>query len=307
MWLALAVLGCNGDKTETTDTDPGTPHTGRTGSGIEEVTDLFEQDLVDDVDILWVVDADWDEGMDGIDAGLDLIEETLLLNDVDWRMGVLDSTDQNQQFGLIGTKWQAYPTPNGAFVLGFPGPESKVYEGVYTAFELRKDNEANEEFLRSSAELYVLVVTDRNDDSRTGDLDTKDWKDWFSVLEPSNARRLGVVTVSSKVPYWEERAVDASVRTSATNLPKVLDEMILEAIRLETSFTLSQVPSVVPPTIEVIYKDHPTVYNLDQDYTYDAATNTITFKRVRPPDTSIVRVKYPVGGIPTPTETGATE
>ncbi|MCB9696892.1 MAG: hypothetical protein H6738_08965 [Alphaproteobacteria bacterium] len=304
MWLVLAI-GCSGNDDGSTHSAVTVP-TGDTGPLDNTVTDLFEQDLVNEVDILWMVDSDWDAGNNALGPGIDRIDETLLLNDVDWRMGVLDTTASGADWGVIGAKWQSWPTPGNVFRFGPSGPGSRVRQTLFTTFGVKKDHPENEDFLRSSADLYVLVVTDRRDESSAGGVSDAQWNEWFTTLEPSEQKRMGVVTVAAEEKYWKKLAVDADVRYGA-GLDKIYDDMILDAIHLKTTFQLSQVPLKPPKKVEVIYRDHATVYRLDRDYTWDTETNSFTFRTVRPPDTSIIRVTYDVGTGETLTGTGTTE
>lgn len=302
MWLALAI-GCSGG--DGSSHSAATTPTADTGPFVQSVTDLFEQDLVNEVDILWMVDSDWDQGNDALGPGIDRIDETLLLNDVSWRMGVLDTTEGGVDWGVIGAKWQTWPTPNNAFRFGPSGPGSRVRQTLFTTFGVKKDHPENEDFLRSSADLYVLVVTDRRDESSASGVTDAQWDEWFTTLEPSEEKRMGVVTTSSEEKYWKKLAVDAPVRYGA-GLDKIYDEMILDAIHLKTTFQLTQTPMKPPKKVEVIYRDHPTVYRLERDYTWDSETNSFTFRTVRPPDTSIIRVTYDVWTGDTVTETEPT-
>ena len=196
--------------------------------------------------------------------------------------------------------------PGNVFRFGPSGPGSRVRQTLFTTFGVKKDHPENEDFLRSSADLYVLVVTDRRDESSAGGVSDAQWNEWFTTLEPSEQKRMGVVTVAAEEKYWKKLAVDADVRYGA-GLDKIYDDMILDAIHLKTTFQLSQVPLKPPKKVEVIYRDHATVYRLDRDYTWDTETNSFTFRTVRPPDTSIIRVTYDVGTGETLTGTGTTE
>lgn len=304
MWLALVVIGCSGTDGSTHSTPP--VPTGDTGPQTSTITDLFQQQLVKEVDILWVIDTGWGTGLDALDPALDRIDQTLLLNDVDWRMGVLDSTEGGPEWGLIGAKWDTWPSPSNAFRFGPTGPGSRVRQTLYVALEAKKNEPQNDGFLRSSAELYTLVVTDGVDESSTEEVTDAQWNKWYTTLEPSASTRMGVVTVLDQESYWEGLAVNASVRSGA-GLDKILDEMILEAIHLKTSFQLTRTPTRPPRKVEVIYRDHATVYHLNRDYEYDDATRTIAFRTIRPPDTSLIRVTYdvdPTATVPT-SDTGS--
>ncbi|MCA9492016.1 MAG: hypothetical protein KC621_18915 [Myxococcales bacterium] len=305
MWLALAI-GCSGTDGSTHSAVP--VPTADTGPYVDMVTDLFTQELVNEVDILWMVDSDWNTGNSALGPGMDRIDETLLLNDVSWRMGVIDTTASGIDWGVIGAKWQTWPTPNNVFRFGPSGPGSRVRQTLFTAFDLKKDNPENEDFLRSTADLYVLVVTDRRDESSVSGVSDDQWNDWFAALEPSEEKRMGVVTVATEEKYWKKLAVNADVRYGAA-LDRIYDEMILDAIHLKTTFQLTQTPTKPPRKVEVIHRDHATVYRIDRDYTWDSETNSFTFRTVRPPDESIIRVTYEVWNGPlteTQTETPTT-
>jgi hypothetical protein len=294
MVIATWLLGCNGDDT-TTPPEHSTPIE---DTGPELVTDLFAQDMITPVDILWVLDRDFDL-VGNLPDAIDPMWEVLLLADPSWQMGVLDASAGGNRYALLTKVWGSWPPPNGAFTVGTPAEAARFDETVYSALALRSNAPENKEFRRSGASLYTVYVTEAEDASDREVVSVRDFADWYASL--SSTARIGVITSSDGRNYWRDRTVGASIFEVGSEKAAVRGA-ILEAIGLEVTFELTNTPSEPPREVEVIYRDHATIYELDQDYTWSAPDNTISFKRVIPPPDSTVRVIYALdGATPAPT------
>lgn len=286
MLVAAWWLGCSGDK-DTTVPD----HTGTTeDTGPEQVTELFPQDMISPVDILWVLDGTWDF-TDGLSDAIDPMWEVLLLADPSWQMGVLDATASGSRYALLTKQWSTWPPPNNAFSVSNGTLAPRFDETLYSALELRGTNVANKDFLRSGASLYTIYVTDADEDaSATDTITRRDFLSWYEGLRED--ARIAVITDAGNQRYWKDRTVGASTFVAGNNEKVVVRDAILEAVGLQTKFVLEHEPMEPPTTVEVIYRDHATEYELDTDYAYDPVSREIAFKKVIPPPDSVVRVRF---------------
>lgn len=292
--LALALVACGNDDDTATDTDTDTQEPVDTDSPLVE--DVFPQDLITPVDILWLVDPGWEEGMANLEEAIDEGYETLLLADPDWRFGLLDATidPQTSQFGLIGSKYETWPPPSSAFDFGAPDGPPRVRDTLYAALELRRDHEQNVEFLRSDAHLYVLVYTDREDASADAELTRPEWRTWFEALQPSDSKRLGALVHDDVRGYWDNQLVgDATVYTA--NKPgdfrKGVPAMLREAMGQRTEFTLTHLPTAPIAEVKVVYREHQQIFE-EGEYSFSTSTNAIVFEDFVPPVGSEVHVSY---------------
>lgn len=274
---AAAFSGDCGTTTTTTDTGP------------DYVSDLFEQTQVSPVDVLWVLDGHSEVTKD-LTALVDPMWEVMLLADPDWKMGVLDATVTNNNFALLSAKWFTWPPPANAFRVSTGSADPRLRQVVYSAFELRGQTPQNKDFLRSGSHLYVLYVTDRADASDNEVVNERDYVQWLedNVTDP----RVGVITDSDHRRDYEDLVLGGGSVFLDRDPAAAVRGALLEAIGLETSFTLTREPLDPPDSVEVIYRNHADVYTLDRDYTWDRPSRTLTFKRVIPPPGSVVRVTY---------------
>lgn len=296
MWLALALLACSGDDetTDTTTADTGVPY----------VEDVFVQAVKPKVDILWLVDAAWDEELD--EPVVESAIETLLLAGTDYRMGVLDVTETGSEKGLILKKWESWPTPAGAFSLGTAGGPPLVREAVYTALELRKEVAQNKDFRRTDAHLYLLVFTESDDASDDDPIGRRDWLDWARALN-SDSVRLGAITTGAAAGSWSALSEDLGepgVIFEAGSFRRGVDTLMRDAIGQRTTFALTQTPSEPPTEVVVVVRERPETFEVDDDVVYDPTANTVTFSQYVPPPGAEIRVRYRVDApvVTTPTD-----
>lgn len=298
-WLGLGLsllVACSGgdDKTPPKDTSPDGP---------QPITDTWSQELISPVDILWVVDGGWSEGLDALDRDLENdVFELLLLADPSWKMGLTDATQMGSKFGVISPQWTTWPGPD-PFETPQQSDKPRIREAIHMALELRKDTPPNSEFIRSDAHLYVVVFTNSEDKSEdpTGETTTgtpssaiseSDFVKWFGDFQPSDSKRLSVVTDSSKVEYWSEKVLGGGIVTEVGSFRTALRTIVLDAMGQKTVFTLTTVPAEPPEVASVTYREKRTDYALGQDFDYDPIANTISFIDVIPPRDSVISVTY---------------
>jgi hypothetical protein len=306
--LALVLGACNGGK------DTQTGDTGPTTTAPSEVTDTWTQTLSGPVDILWVLDRGWTSGLAALDRDtLDDEFELFLLSDANWKFGVLDATAEGSDFGLITPQFSAWPAPDPFGTKAAEGP-SRVREVIHLALELRKDANDNQDFIRSDAGLYVVVFTDGKDESEnpgtgtgvTSQISQDDFDVWFRDFQPSDYKKLSVITTGDGTNYWSKHLQGGGILEETGSFRKAIQGVFLDAIGQKVTFPLSQVPADPPATARVTYREHATDYVIDADYAYDPVSNSITFLKVIPEVNSTISVTYlPSGDLaPTGTTTG---
>jgi hypothetical protein len=293
--LAMAMAAAAGTFAACSDGD-GTPtDTAPTDPGPVEVTDLLPQTVHDPVEILFVLDPGWEEGLlELTQQVLDNGFETLLLADPAWRVAMLDATASGNSFGLLGPKFETWPFPTNVFQVPGASGTPKVREAIYTALELRKEQESNVGFLRAESDLYILVFTNREDatDNIDDGITKRAFEDWLDGFEGSNSVRIGALTTSQREDYWKERAYGGGEVFVGASIRRGLEVLLRDAIGQKTVFTLNYTPTEIPAVIDVIYRDHRTEYLVEQDYLYDPETRQISFIDVVPRVDSVVRVIY---------------
>lgn len=302
MWALLLplslALGVGGGCHKSDPADVDVHEIENVSIGATQVTDEIPQTLTTPVDILVVLDGSWDGLFNGLElndnAALDNGFQALLLADPNWRIGILDSTTSGQAFGIIRLKFETFPYPSAAFRAPNPSGPPESRQAVYTALQLRGELAANADFIRPDAHLYVMVLTD-NEDASDDDADAVTrpaFKSWFDDFTPSKSKRLGVYTTAAHADYWKERTLGGGTVFSGTSWLKGMETMFLDAIGQKKEFPLKYTPREVPETVQVLYRDHTTDYVIDDDYTYDAETNAITFLTEVPPVKSSVLITY---------------
>ncbi len=289
MWMALLLAACSGDDEPTPTPTADTATT----TAPQLVQDVFIQTIVTPLDILWVVDGTWTDGLTALDEALDDGMETLLLADPNWRMGVLAAdTSSNQTRGVIRSVFESWPLPptQDPFSVSSAGPP-RVREAIWTAFEERL--EKNEEFLRPEADLYVLVYTDREDQTVDDVISELDFVEWFEALELSQDKRIGVLTTSDTGPAWRQITnTTGGTVFEAGGFKRGLETLLLDAMRQEKEFRLSRIPAAPPEEVIVVVRERGTVYEIDDDYTYLPDSNKIAFDRYVPPPGAQIRIEY---------------
>jgi hypothetical protein len=301
----------------TNGNDDGTGHTGDTEPEVVEVTDSWTQTLTSPVDILWVVDSGWTEALDTIDRDmLDKVFELLLIADPSWKMGIIESTNQGADFGVIDKQWSTWPGPD-PFEAKTPEGPPRIRESIHMALELRRDHPQTEEFIRSDAHLYVVVLSNSVDESTeptgtetgpTTAISQAAFDQWFADYTPSESKRLSVITDGAARNYWEDRLMGGGILVEIGAFRSAMETIVLDAINQRTTFTLTQVPAEPPELVTVTWREQVSEYAQGKDFTYDPVTNTIEFTKVIPPRDSIIAVTYlpaEPGAAPDPTTTAS--
>jgi hypothetical protein len=302
--MTMTLIGCTGTEptgTSTTTVPEPDPY----------VTDTFPQTLITPVDVVWVVDPGWDEGLQALDDALmDEAFTLYLLADPSWRLGILDASAGGTDFGMVAAVLETWPRLNPFAALPPKGRlEPRYREAVYTAFDLRVAEGENEDFLRSDAHLYLVYFGVQEDATSDKDLTLEAYESWLADLRPSDSKRISIITDSGAVPYWEQQLYGDGNLFPVGSFRDAILATFLDSMGQRKTFTLT-LPVLEPPTVAtVIFRNQRTDYAIDRDYSYDPLTNAITFFEVLPPPESTVEVRYipsvqvETGTVGTPTGT----
>jgi len=293
MWLALALVGCAGDGNDTVPTgDPGVTVTAPEDPRVE---DTFIQEINDPVDVLWVVDGHWTNGVTQVSTVLAEAMDVLLIADPDWRMGVLSADVSNAESrGKIQGVFETWPPPNGILNVASSLAPARVRDAVYSA--LTENLERNGDFVRADANLYILAMSDMVDSSGDEIIAPTDWATWFQTVDVTSSTRMGVLTTPSSAPSWSvvtsttggqvfQPSTDAEFRTAVRNL-------LYDALGQQREFLLTREPADPPSFIEVVIREHATYFFLNIDFTYDDLRNSVEFVEYVPPPGAEIRIPY---------------
>jgi len=311
-WLALIALAAcqNGGNDDTTAEDSDTD--------LPWITDSIAQTTLERVDIVWLVDPEWDEGVDALADVATAGTEILLLADTDWKQATVNVTGgtESKEFGVFHAVWSSYPGPANAFNVLQPGKpltDARHRDALYSALEVLGTIPQNEGFLRSDAHLYVIVLGDRVDMSTDDPISYDDFLTWLAAL-PSDSKRLGaIVGIDPVLEYFTTMSEDiggGGYLYQVGSFTQAVQGQMRTAIQQRDAFPLSEIPSEPPRTVTVDVRNEETVYHLDDDYLYDSDTNAIVFHEYVPPVGAHVIVRYLPVGVETPappttaTETG---
>ncbi len=311
-WLALTALAAckddgGGDDSGTEDSDTDLPW----------ITDSIAQTTLERVDIVWLVDPEWDEGVDALAEVATAGTEVLLLADTDWKQATVNVTGgtESKDWGKFHAVWTAYPDPPGAFSVlppGQPLTDGRHRDALYTALELKATIPQNEDFVRSDAHLYVIVLGDRIDQSTDLPSSYDDFLVWLQGLT-SDSKRLGaIVGIDPVLEYFTSMSEDiggGGFLYQVGSFTQAIQGQMRTAIQQRDAFPLSEFPSEPPRTVTVDVRNEETEYRIDQDYFYDAEQNAVVFHEYVPPVGAHVIVRYLPVGVETPPlvpETGDT-
>ncbi len=289
----------------------------------------FQQLSEGSLDMLWVVDnsGSMSDALDHVaDNFEDFIDPWLSLGSLDWQMGVVTTDMDNpaQSGRLLGSEKIITPSTadaREAFLdavdQGSSGSGSeRGFDATLAALSEPLVSTENAGFLRDDAKLFVLIVTDEDDDS---DQDADEFIDALHALKASDdmasfsafcgdagwfgcAKWLswssGMITAEAGTEYIE--AVDgtggywASICTD--DFSDALSMMSMAAAGLTDTFELSAVPSTV--STMVVWDDGVEVdYDNDNGWLYDSDANAVVFYGTAvPADGSVIDVQYEVDG-----------
>lgn len=280
-------------------------------------SDSYEQITQPEVDILWVVDNSCSMGdeQDELAENFPTFMEYFLGSGLDYHIGVIstDVTDGPVTGQLVmgaGALWLTPETldPVSVFtsmaVMGNGGspPESGIAT-AYAAMELQPEYNAG--FLRDTAALHIITVSDEPDYSGTDPVSLDEFADYLNDYradpddvtynaivqpDPIGTRYIQMVNLVGGV-YWS---------LEADNWQGALEALGLATAGLKREYFLSQLP--VDDTIQVSvfqsgytqgFSEFDPVTALG-DWTYSESRNSVTFMTFVPDPGAVVTIDYDV-------------
>lgn len=354
--LLLSVLGCDIENTLTQKTvEPEAPEA-TVPPGPEYVDDVFYQVPTGEVDTLFVIDnsGSMSDKQSTLSTNLPSFFSNFEAFGINYHIGTVttDMTNTTEMGQLQPSYGFSFITPDTQAAIdaqqlldedgnalttetvfkdmvsvGISGSSSeKGLDATYYALNnYQGAGEANEGFLRSDADLHVIVLSDEEDYSTV--YEPQDVIDHFITLQAQkNAFFHSIVALSGDTCAYDEgtryvQVSDALLGVTASicssDWDEMLDELGLEAAGLSREFYLSKTPVV--DTIEMgVYDENPdgsgqydllyepTIGEAEYDMVeYNSATNSLRFKYLNfiPPAYTEVRVHYEVDSSPADTGT----
>ncbi|MBI4370636.1 MAG: VWA domain-containing protein [Elusimicrobia bacterium] len=320
--LALLLTACGIDnelvpKTSEPDAPLETADTADTGISclIGSTTDYFEQQIPNQMDVLFVVDnsgsmsAEQQLLASNFPLFLDYFQESE--SPIDYHIGVVttdmdNSSHQGKLRDAYGFRYIDSDTPNADVVfssmakVGISGSSYEMgLDAISWALYFQKDYNAG--FLRDTAGLHIVVVSDENDEYSA----TKKEQLAKELIELGQQR--GQISSSSISPmkpncstdegaeylYLTEHVGGFSYPICLADWSPTLDDLGNQLVQLKKEFYLTQDPYDQTFTIVVITPDG-TVSNVPAaDYSYNEERNSIIFDDDKvPPEGSTIAVVY---------------
>lgn len=310
------------------------------GCGIENMThyqsdtDVFAQAPNNEVDILWVVDDSYSmaEEQATLAAGFASFADELEISGTDFHIGVVTTSFEYSnplRGALVGdppylTASDDYEVEfqERATAVGVEGSDKeKGLEAASWAVsqEMTSPNGVNAGFVRTSAQLLIVIVSDEEDCSDNGSLEGQSPEacytesdqlvpvsEFVADLEDlkSDPSRVTVSAIvghtNSPCPevWYGSRYINAAIQTGGftgdiceSNWNGMLATMGLHAVGIRESFKLEH--GAQPDTIEVLVDDLTVVRSETEGWTYNPATWYLTFHgSAVPPRDAVITVSY---------------
>ncbi len=323
VWLTL--VACSGgtdsdpssgptDQVVCSNCDPDTP-TADSGDTGPTYIDPYVEDGVPqashaEVDVLFVIDnsCSMQEEQDALIAASPLFIDTLSATGIDYDLGVVTTDMDNGSHSgrlrsAMGQLWvdgsEVDPVATFAEMANQGVTGSAIEQGLeaaYTALELLGDS-YNAGFLRETSALRIVVMTDERDQSTTITTETfVTWLQGLAALRPA----VHVDAIVTPTGFDAGTAyIDVADQMGGTtwdietaDFVHIMDTLGLASTGLTTTFCLSESPD--PATLEVTVDQQGVVlqFDLDDDYTYDAGDNCISFVEYVPDLGAVVHLHY---------------
>lgn len=308
--------GNGGTATGGTATGTGTGGTPRDPT---EVVDGEIQPAEFLVDVLWVVDNSCSMGDDqdsltqNFPSFIDYFEQ---VTGIDYRLGVVstDVEDGNHEGKLReanGVRWidnntaDKLGTFNSMALMGTSGSGDEAGRAAVHHATQTHVNGWNAGFFRANASLAVIVITDEDDSSSmfgvdlapfVSDLQTfKNDPGMVSFSAIAGPVPNGCATADPATQYVDVQTQIGGVfyDICSNNWDQILQGLAAEALGNRREFFLTDIPDEATIEIEVVDPDGTvTWFQLNNDFTYDAARNSVTFISYIPGPLAAVYVHY---------------
>ncbi|MEM6926810.1 MAG: hypothetical protein AAF602_07790 [Myxococcota bacterium] len=261
------------------------------------ITDEFTQDAFTAVNILWVIDPNWNALAEHRDA-LAAFYEQLLLHNVPWKVALMSSSAEPEEDRgeLLNDHSAVYGLENmGVFysVPGFNSPNS--FRGV-VEWTLTERLEEFQDFYFAGGHLSLISFTDRRDLSTTQlSSSYPEFLDFLAEQDVSRTVSVSAITVGDTEvrEEWERYQEDTGgVVTSSVNPEVNLERVANASLGLTKSFELSEVPAIAPQTLVQTYRGNQRRLFIGEDYEFDFRTNEITLSGPAPFEGTRLTVRY---------------
>lgn len=269
--------------------------------------ETFEQDLYEAVDVLWVVDnsGSMSDDLDIVARNFSSFIQVFIDLDLDWQMGVITTDMDSSEFSgkLVGP----YLTPStpdvvGEFIdqidLGSDGSANEQgFEATEAALTAPLVTGHNVGFMRESAALATIVISDEDNSGRTS---ASSFTSWYFGLkaEPElvtfNAICEDIFLSCTKYAEAADATGGITGDIGSSDYASVLETISYTAAGLTVSFDLGEEPSDLSRmTVTVDGNEVPN--DLANGWTYDGVDVSITFHGTSVPEAGSEGViAYPV-------------
>ncbi len=312
---------------ESNDPNEGNLAVDLEGKGGEDAIyeEAFEQEVYEQVDILWVVDdsGSMSGAISAVEQNFDYFMDSFLQVGLDFHMAAVttdmdDATHMGQFQGTELVIDSNHPQPKQLFMdmvsQGANGSaDERGLEAVQAALSEPLVSGANAGFLREDAALAAIVVTDEDDSSSVSASDFANWfkglkadptKVSFSAIcgdpglgcqEWTSWNSGGIITASAGTKYLDVKDRTNGVWQSicTNDFGQVLDYLSLNVSGMTDVFYLTQTPSnIAQMTVEV--DGVQVTYSGINGYTYNVQENAIVFHGTEIPGPGTrISVSYP--------------
>jgi hypothetical protein len=290
--------------------------------GAQTKTDRIVQVTIPSVDVLWIIDnsCSMDDNQSALTANFSRFMDYFTDSGLDYHVGVV-STDMYspQQSGrlerdagttFIDSSFSAAEANQSFARRAELGTYGSGYEkGLDAAWSsvVTHGNTFNQGFYRDDSAFAMIVISDEEDQSDR--VSVAEFISWASSLKPTTE----MVSFSSIV--WQSQCgsgptgneTDGKKYMSVTDAiggikwpicdsawDTVLAELGMQAAGLRREFFLSSVPVVESIEVEVIGASGSQMFDMDVDFSYDRARNSVRFSSFVPEPLDEVLITYKV-------------
>lgn len=313
--LACSDYGLNGKP------DAETPAPPRDLSPKSTTDVTHQRPLATEVDVLWVIDdsCSMEDDQASLTAAFPSFMNYFIDIGLDYHIGVV-STDMSAEDGqgklqeAEGYKWidPTFPDPIPFFqfmaTLGTAGSGDEMARApVYNA--IATQTEWNAGFFRDTSILSTIVISDEDDSSDLAGVSIPDFVSWYRTAIKPDPELAIYSTIVGPTPDGCATAVPGTQHVEATSeiggltwsicdnrWDELLEELAIQSAGLKREFYLTQTP--IPESLDVeVEEDGAFVgFDLDRDYTYDPARNSIYFLDYVPQPNAEIHITYAVEG-----------
>ena len=287
MILALLLVACEGD-------EPAGDTTDNTPDSVQTVEDVYLQDTVDPLDMLWLLDPGFPAGFEALEAVRDTGYETLLLADTNWKMAFTTTDVQNPSHrGLIRGEHQSVFPSNDIWLPPRGTGPNRPFDALLAMFGERFDD--NEEFFREDSNVYIMIMTNTRDRSEASVEDVLDVLATQIQDELSLTIRVSAIVAGSEdvQAFWQRSTQELGGETYVVgSWERAIQETYLYGVGQQREFVLTQTPVAAPRDVTVTFRERTTPMVLDEDYEYLATRNVIRFRNEVPEVGATVRISY---------------